>query len=592
MAKKNLKVSVISLLIAFVITGINIAIFVIFGFPDIFNSTPTTSNTPSSENIANDLSTNIDIPTSSTQDDLPVDESDTEIAIQYDINDGLILLSLADGFYKHLFVYHPESIPLTRITNSEGDDIDPEFSPDGSQIAYASNKNGQWDIYILEIKTGNETRLTDTPEYDGAPTWSPDGQWIAFESYINYNLEIVLLSTIDLNESPVQLTNNQAADHSPKWSPAARKIAFVSDRSGDNEILLADLDKVDDRFINISNNSATQDLFPAWSPDSQHLAWSSEYEKNRSIFYININSESLNPQRIGTGNRPIWDPSGNAVLCEINYPNSNALTIYSAKNGEVILPLTYLQSKIFGFDWKSKEESGAAIEYLVNSKKPYEGPVLWKNKNSETNKSSVGRSKLVQLPDISAPYPFLHDNVYESFLNLRTFTAEKIGWDFLQSLENAYIPITEPPEPGSENDWLLTGRAFAFNPLPLDAGWIKLIKEDIFGETYWRVYLKTRFQDGSQGQPLREAAWDISARYQGDTISFEQGGAYEPVASGYWVDFTEIALRYGWQRLPAQNNWRSYFPATRFNQFVITENVNWYDALLDIYPEEIINSKE
>ena len=207
-------------------------------------------------------------------------------------------------------------------------------------------------------------------------------------------------------------------------------------------------------------------------------------------------------------------------------------------------------------------------------------------------KSSVGRSKLVQLPDISAPYPFLHDNVYESFLNLRTFIAEKVGWDFMQSLENAYIPITEPPEPGTEIDWLLTGRAFAFNPMPLDAGWIKLIKEDIFGETYWRVYLKTRFQDGSQGQPIRETAWDISARYQGDTISFEQGGEYEPVASGYWVDFTEIASRYGWQRLPAQNNWRSYFPATRFNQFVITENLNWYDALLDIYPEEIINGKE
>ena len=349
MAKKNLKVSIISVLIAFVVTGINIAVFVIFGIPEIFNNSPASSNSTLNENNINGSTATVDSITSNVLENSFADEDNTEAAIQYKINDGLIILSLADGYFKHLFVYHPESIPLTRVTNSEGDDIDPELSPDGSQIAYASNKNGQWDIYIIDIKTGSETQLTDTPEYDGAPTWSPDSQWIAFESYLNYNLEIVLLSTIDLNQSPVQLTDNQAADHSPKWSPAARKIAFVSDRSGDNEIWLADLDKVDDRFINISNNNATHELFPAWSPDSQYIAWSSEYEKNRSIFYININSEPFNPQRIGTGNRPVWEPSGNAVLCEINYPNSNALTIYSVKNGEVILPLTYLQSKIFWF---------------------------------------------------------------------------------------------------------------------------------------------------------------------------------------------------------------------------------------------------
>jgi len=85
----------------------------------------------------------------------------------------------------------------------------------------------------------------------------------------------------------------------------------------------------------------------------------------------------------------------------------------------------------------------------------------------------------------------------------------------LSSLENAYVALTEPPTPSMDENWLMTGRAIALNPLPLYAGWMAIVREDFDGQTYWRLYLKARFQDGSQGAPLMQHPWNLNARYDG-----------------------------------------------------------------------------
>ena len=49
-----------------------------------------------------------------------------------------------------------------------------------------------WDLYLLDLTSGDTSQLTDTPDYEGAPTWSPDGAFMAFEAYVDDNLEIVV----------------------------------------------------------------------------------------------------------------------------------------------------------------------------------------------------------------------------------------------------------------------------------------------------------------------------------------------------------------------------------------------------------------
>jgi TolB protein len=111
-------------------------------------------------------------------------------------------------------------------------------------------------------------------------------------------------------------------------------------------------------------------------------------------------------------------------------------------------------------------------------------------------------------------------------------------------------------------------------------------------ETYWRVYLKAAVQDGSQGEPLRDLPWDFRSRFGSDPRYYDQGGSWkDSTPSGYYVDFTALAADYGWQRTPALNNWRTYFPGIRFWQFENHQELTWEEAMVEIYSvQEILDA--
>jgi len=202
--------------------------------------------------------------------------------------------------------------------------------------------------------------------------------------------------------------------------------------------------------------------------------------------------------------------------------------------------------------------------------------------------NGVKRWSLVNLDGVQAPYPQLHDLADEAFTALRQRVQDRLGWDALASLENAFVPITSMLDPGYAEDWLYTGRAFAINSLMTNAGWMVAVREDFGAQTYWRLYLRTQQQDGSMGEPLHSQPWDLSARYNLDPKVYEQGGQYSSVPPGFWVDITTLANQYGWERVPALPNWRTYYRGARFTEFALTGGKSWYDAMLELYPPDVL----
>lgn len=504
-------------------------------------------------------------------------------------SEGVLILAMRDGNISHLFAYHPLYLPLTRLTQTPWDDQTPAVSPDGKKLAYSSRQNGYWDLYVLDLETGQRTRLTDTPEYEASPSWSPDGQWVAFERFNGANLDIYIQAIDQPGGDAIQLTNDPGIDRSPAWSPQGREIAFVSTRSGDEEIWLARLDDIDNRFANISRSPLARDHYPVWTAGGEKLAWASERGSERiggerRLAVWEAGKFDQPGRLIGEGDMVAWSPDSAILFSVVQAPNHSNLAAYSTNDGRLVMPFTPLPGSPSGMSWV-KGPLPAWLEAEINKNGPAEFPPLWEPVLTRSG-APAGRSGVVPLQDVTAPQPMLHDATDESFNLLRQQIGAETGWDALSSLENAYVALTSPSTPSMEDDWLFTGRAFALNPLLHTGGWMAIAREDFAGKTYWRVYLKARYQDGSMGAPIPQMVWEINARFAGDTKAYEQGGRLSQAPAGYWVDLTELAGRYGWERLPSWVNWRSFYPAIRFNQFAMTGGLDWFQAMSQLYPPE------
>jgi TolB protein len=498
---------------------------------------------------------------------------------------ALFFLSLADSPHYHIFAYSPTDLPLTRLTYGAWDDVSPALSPDGTRLVFSSNRNGYWNFYILDLRSGETSTLTDSPDYKGNPSWSqPDGAFITYESLVNGNLEILVRSTTDLSMVPLPVAQDLAADFLPAWSPQGREIAFVSNRSGNPEIWLANLD-IAGNSINISQNPDGVESHPAWSPDGNKLAWASTDLASglTGVFTWDIRSPDTAPQWVGAGDWPVWQ-TGDRIASRLTSPNQTYLTAYTTSSG-LSLPPVLLPGSLKGLAYgnTSIPFPGAFQNTAVISPSP-----LYTTEPNPQPGDVPGRSSLAPLNIDPLPNAKLHELADDSFQALRLQVAGITGWDALSSLENAYIPLTTSLDPGLGEDWLYTGRAFTLNPALVQANWMEVVREDFGQQTYWRIYLRTTAQDGSQGEPLLQAPWDFSAR-SGDASAYENGGRIMTfIPAGYWVDLTSLALQYGWERLPALTNWRTYYSGARFNELAYTEGLDWRSAMFQLYPPEAL----
>jgi hypothetical protein len=143
------------------------------------------------------------------------------------------------------------------------------YSPDGARVLFDSTRDGNTEIYVLDLATSEERRLTNDAGEDWGATWSPDGTQVAFNSDRTGTMDVYVMAADGADVRQVtHAAEPWIGNLTPSWSPDGTRIAYsVRTEGEDNEIWSIAPDGSDAR--NLSRSPATMDDLwtGGWGPD-------------------------------------------------------------------------------------------------------------------------------------------------------------------------------------------------------------------------------------------------------------------------------------------------------------------------------------
>ena len=279
---------------------------------------------------------------------------------------------------KEIYVMDADGSSVKRLTNNLADDVNPSWSPDGRKILYESERDGNSEIYVMEADGGNQIRLTRNNAADTTATWSPDGSLIAFASnrdtgppYNPYNLDIYVMNADGSNVR--RIVDDPEYDVGPQWSPDGRKILFTTGRNGNFDVYETNADGTGQRNLTADNDKA--DGAPIWSIDGHNIAFSRRFEGKDHIFVMDANGENLKRVTHNSANNgaPGWSPDGSKLIFHTDLDGNYEIYMISV-DGE-LAQLTEDAADDLSPDWSpdgnriafSSNRNGKQHIYVMNA---------------------------------------------------------------------------------------------------------------------------------------------------------------------------------------------------------------------------------
>lgn len=479
-----------------------------------------------------------------------------------------------------LWAASPDGGLLYRLTATPDDERWPAWSPDGQRLAYAARRDRNWDLYLLDLRTGREERLTTNPHFDGWPAWSPDGRRLAFASMRAGDLDIFVLD-LETGERLNLTPTSPAHDFAPAWRPDGQALAFVSTRNGTHDIFLADLETGRVQPLLTGPESFKR---PAWLSDGR-LALLVQRDRRTDVAVADPETGTWQALD-GLGVAYDVTPSPDGRRLRWLEPRGKLTVLLESDT----IRATWPHRVGWPFGERVRDLAWGVADGELVARQAARVPQSVRPRAAEVSESP----QLVRLNDLRTGIPWLNNQVVPSFRALRDRVAEEVGYDFLGRLSEALRPVDFSSDGSDYVSWHKAGRAVdTLLDLGFDHGYprLEIVREDRFGEVYWRVWLRCAAQDGSCGQPLTEPPWDLS--YRARWIEAPgQGGHPRQFVPGYYVDFTQLAEDAGWERISSFEapdfDWRTDKTALEFWHFQRTDGLTWWEAMQQVHtPEEL-----
>jgi TolB protein len=195
-----------------------------------------------------------------------------------------------------------------------------------TQIAYASEKSGNKEIWVMDYDGANQHQVSQLKSISLTPRWSPDATRIAFTCYVPNrgitSAQICIYST-DTNRL-IQFPRYRGTNSSPAWSPDGSELAFMSSQGGDPEIYVSDVSGAHLHRVTFAAGVSTS---PAWNPKTgKQIVFVSD-RAGSPVLYLS-NSDGSNVQKIDLPDKgyvidPAWSPNGQLVAFSWRRPDGN-----------------------------------------------------------------------------------------------------------------------------------------------------------------------------------------------------------------------------------------------------------------------------
>jgi len=215
-----------------------------------------------------------------------------------------------------IYTMQPDGTGVVQVTTDPGRDFNPRWSPDGTRIAFSSNRDGDFDIWVANADGSNPVQVVDTDGGVGefVPTWTSDGLQIVFQRFFPTQSAEIWIANSDGSGAEMKLADGFV----PGTSAQGRKVVYTA--RSDNSLHVLNLEDGSTRKV----TSATGlDAEPNWSPTGNDLVFSRAVTPDAFFDTYVMHANGKQPiQLTNTASAlqegsPVWSPDGSRIAVAI-----------------------------------------------------------------------------------------------------------------------------------------------------------------------------------------------------------------------------------------------------------------------------------